>query len=124
MKTSFPPDTPYDNHDDELTLTERKEQATAAQELGEQIVNLSARQLRYVPSRGTAGGHSRGPAPNAPWLSNAAIAVYRQNHARRRSRPPGARSRRCALIQTVHVASASTGTTMGRTSGAWPRCDC
>ncbi len=52
MKHSFPPDTPYDNHDDELTLTERKDKALAAQELGRQIVNLSARQLRYVPLEG------------------------------------------------------------------------
>ena len=52
MKHAFPPDTPYDNHDDELTLTERKEKALAAQELGRQIVNLSARQLRYVPLEG------------------------------------------------------------------------
>lgn len=49
---SFPPDTPYDNHDDELTLTQLKEKARAAQRLGTEIVNLSARQFRYVPLEG------------------------------------------------------------------------
>lgn len=52
MKTSFPPDTPYDSHDDLLTLTELKEQAFASQDLGLQIVNLTERQLRYVPLEG------------------------------------------------------------------------
>ena len=49
MKTSFPPDTPYIDHNDLLTLTELKAQAEAAQVVGEEIVALTDRQFRQIP---------------------------------------------------------------------------
>jgi ribosome-associated protein len=52
MKTSFSPDTPYETHDDLLTLTELKAQADAVQRLGAEIVALTDRQLRRVPLEG------------------------------------------------------------------------
>ncbi|WP_428332133.1 ribosome biogenesis factor YjgA [Novosphingobium sp.] len=52
MKKPFAPDTPYDNHDDLQTLSEMKEGAESVQELGAQIVALSARQLQKIPLEG------------------------------------------------------------------------
>lgn len=52
MKTSFPPDTPYETHDDLLTLTEKKAEADAAQALGREIIGLSIAHFEALPLDG------------------------------------------------------------------------
>lgn len=52
MKSSFPPDAPYIDHEDLPTLTEMKEHGHAMKALGKQIVELTDKQLRRVPLQG------------------------------------------------------------------------
>jgi ribosome-associated protein len=50
--SSFPPDTPYDNHDDLLTLTQKKAHADEVQALGRKITELSNAHFDSLPLDG------------------------------------------------------------------------
>lgn len=52
MSASFPPDTPYNDHDDLLTLTQKKAHADAAQALGRQMTKVSAAHFESLPLEG------------------------------------------------------------------------